>query len=109
MTCVIHSKTNIKCTPDDCVSWEEESCKAAGDGTDSSDIAVLLDACLFSESEGQVCVSAPLEIPQGLCIALDVCGLGDKLYKPKDDSSTPEPAGEAHRSNLRLEVRKLEL
>lgn len=64
---------------------------------------------LPSESGSQDCVSGPLARAHGLCIALEVWGLGDRLDNPREDSPAPEPVGEAQRSSLRLDVRKPEL
>lgn len=96
--------------PDDCVSWEELSCRADGEGTDMR-VAALLE--LRSASRDHVWIPGLLDAPPGLGRLLEdwldkPLGLGG-LLGPSEVPPAPDSVGEGNRGSLRLFVRKLVL
>lgn len=96
--------------PDDCVSWEELSCRADGEGVDMR-VAPLLE--LRSLSRDHVWISGLLGPPSGLGRLLEhwletPLGLAG-LLGPSEVPPAADPVGEENCSSLRLVVRKLVL
>lgn len=102
--------SEVKLLRDDCVSWEELSCNADGEGAEGR-VAALLE--LRSVSSNHIWVPGLLEACTGLWRLLELwldmpLGLGG-LLGVSEVSSVADPIGEENWSSLRLVVRKLVL
>lgn len=100
----------VKLLRDDCVSWEELSCSADGEGAEER-VAALLE--LRSVSSNHSWVPGLLEACTGLWRLLELwldmpLGLGG-LLGVSEVSPAADPIGEENWSSLRLVVRKLVL
>ena len=101
---------NSSILPDDCVSWEELSCRADGE---EADVRVAARLELMSVSSDHIWIPGLLEVPTGLGRLLELwldipLGLGGPLV-PSEVPPAADPAGDENCNSLRLVVRKLVL